>query len=162
MNNTSYWTNNTSRSSDRANLLSGGSNSDSFLSTGRKIKHHDINTNNTFEQQNDLRLQDLSSKLSSLHKITLDIHNDVNDQVNNVLDESGNSFTSLRGGLNGTVGKLKHMTSIRHRQHLCYLILCIIGVFFLLYNFWGFWSRENGDEIGMARDFNDNNARNDV
>lgn len=69
MNNTSYWTNNTSRSSDRANLLSGGSNSDSFLSTGRKIKHHDINTNNTFEQQNDLRLQDLSSKLSSLHKV---------------------------------------------------------------------------------------------
>lgn len=70
MNNTSYCTNNTSRSSDRANLLSGGSNSDSFISTGRKIKHdHDLNTTNTFEQQNDLRLQDLSSKLSSLHKV---------------------------------------------------------------------------------------------
>jgi hypothetical protein len=70
MNNTSYWTNNTSRSSDRANLLSGGSNSDSFLSSGRKIRHdRDINTANIFEQQNDLRLQDLSSKLSSLHKV---------------------------------------------------------------------------------------------
>ncbi|GES77522.1 BET1 homolog [Rhizophagus clarus] len=154
----SYWKNTTSRSSDRINLLSGGNNSDSFPSSGRKIN---IDAN-TFEQQNDLRLQDLSSKLSSLHKITLDIHNDVNDQVNNILDESGNSFTSLGGGLNGTVGKLKHMTSIRHRQHLCYLILFVIGIFFLLYNFWGFWNRENGDEIGMTGDFNDNNARNDV
>ncbi|RIA98600.1 hypothetical protein C1645_749260 [Glomus cerebriforme] len=155
--NTSYWTNSTSRASDRANLLSGGSNSES--SSGRKIKQdHDINTANTFEQQNDLRLQDLSSKLSSLHKITLDIHNDVNDQIN-ILDDSGNSFTSFRGGLNGTVGKLKHMTSIRHRQHMCYLILFIIGIFFLLYNFWGFWSRGDGE---MSRDFNNDNARNDV
>ncbi|CAH1760814.1 8122_t:CDS:2 [Entrophospora sp. SA101] len=102
------WTN----SSDRINLLSKESSS-------RITKHDtDIANNIIYEQQNDLQLQELNDKLSTLHKITLDIHNDVNEQVN-FLDDTGDSFLTFRGSLNGTVEKLKHMTAIRHQQYMC-------------------------------------------
>ncbi|CAI2162078.1 6040_t:CDS:2 [Funneliformis geosporum] len=145
---TNYWTN---RSSDRANLLSGSSNNSDSTPSGRKIKHDpSISSSQVFEQQNDSRLQELSSKLTTLHKITIDIHDDVKDQVN-LLDDTGDSFTSVKGGLGGTVGKLKHMTSVRHKQYMCYLILCIVGIVFLIYNFWGFWSKEEIEMTDMVR-----------
>ncbi|CAJ0863364.1 2456_t:CDS:2 [Entrophospora sp. SA101] len=88
-------------------------------SSSRITKHDtDIANNIIYEQQNDLQLQELNDKLSTLHKITLDIHNDVNEQVN-FLDDTGDSFLTFRGSLNGTVEKLKHMTAIRHQQYMC-------------------------------------------
>lgn len=55
------------------------------------------------------------------------------------------------------------MTSIRHKQQMFYLVIFIVGIFFLLYNFWGFWGREDeSNKIEMAKDFNNDNLRNDV
>ncbi|RHZ68256.1 hypothetical protein Glove_296g55 [Diversispora epigaea] len=125
--------------SDRAALLSGET------STGRKLFHDSsIDNASQFEQQNDIRLQELNSKLSALHKITLDIHNEANDH-NNILDNMGESFTGMGGPLTHTINRLKHMTSTRHKQYMCYLIMIIVGTFYLLYYFWGYWTNNNDE-----------------
>ncbi|CAG8575156.1 25389_t:CDS:2 [Gigaspora rosea] len=77
---------NNSKSSDRVALLSDSNNDTTSSSIGRKVKH-DVDTSSHFEQQNDYRLEELNSKLSALHKITIDIHNEVSDQ-GNLLDDT--------------------------------------------------------------------------
>ncbi|GAA5798328.1 hypothetical protein HPULCUR_003730 [Helicostylum pulchrum] len=52
------------------------------------------NNGYVFEQQNDVRLNDLSSKISAIKNITIDIHQDVTDQ-DRLLDESHNQFGGL-------------------------------------------------------------------
>ncbi|CAG8452355.1 18282_t:CDS:2 [Acaulospora morrowiae] len=117
--------------SDRATLLSGGGANGDVSSSGRKVVHDsDTATSSIFEQQNDIRLQELNSKLSALHKASL-----------------RDSFTAMRGSLTGTVTRLRHMTSMRHKQYMCYLIMCIVGIFFLFYYFWGYW-RNSVDSVG--------------
>ncbi|KAF4566436.1 hypothetical protein EYR36_011862 [Pleurotus pulmonarius] len=55
-------------------------------------------TEDTYEGQNDQRLDDLHSKIRTLRGITTDIHDDVERQ-NLMLDDTGNSFSSFAGSL---------------------------------------------------------------
>ncbi|CAG8508185.1 751_t:CDS:2, partial [Ambispora leptoticha] len=86
----------------------------SSLLTQREIE---ASTARTYEQQNDSSLEELSSKLSVLHKINVEIYDEVNNQVN-LIDETGISYTSLKGTLTSTVGRMRNMTSIRHKRYL--------------------------------------------
>ena len=55
----------------------------------------------TYESQNDQRLDELHSKIRSLRGITTDIHDDVERQ-NLMLDDAGNSFSSFGATLSQT------------------------------------------------------------
>lgn len=54
----------------------------------------DSRVENTYESQNDQRLDQLHSKIRTLRGITTDIHDDVESQ-NRMLDESGDRFSSF-------------------------------------------------------------------
>ncbi|KAI8378920.1 hypothetical protein BD560DRAFT_388961 [Blakeslea trispora] len=85
-----------------------------------------------FEQQNDIRLNELSSKLSAIKNITIDIHQDVNDQ-DRLLDESHNQFSGLGHSLHNSFGRMNRMISKRHQRQLCFYVSIAILVFFVLY-----------------------------
>ncbi|ORY02618.1 hypothetical protein K493DRAFT_312024 [Basidiobolus meristosporus CBS 931.73] len=84
------------------------------------------------EQQNDVRLQELSSKVSALHRITTNIYDEVEGQ-NLLVDETGNSFNSFGTRFRGTTQRLTRMISVPHKRHMCYLILAIVMIFFIIY-----------------------------
>ncbi|KAI8992004.1 hypothetical protein BDF20DRAFT_847710 [Mycotypha africana] len=85
-----------------------------------------------FEQQNDVRLNDLSSKISAIKNITIDIHQDVSDQ-DRLLDESHDSFSGLNHRLRNSFGRMNRMISKRHQRQLCFYVTMAICVFFIIY-----------------------------
>ncbi|OBZ89336.1 protein BET1 [Choanephora cucurbitarum] len=85
-----------------------------------------------FEQQNDIRLNELSSKLSAIKNITIDIHQDVSDQ-DRLLDESHNQFSGLGNSLQNSFGRMNRMISKRHQRQLCFYVSIALCVFFVLY-----------------------------
>ncbi|KAI8889552.1 hypothetical protein K501DRAFT_320249 [Backusella circina FSU 941] len=85
-----------------------------------------------FEQQNDVRLDELSSKISAIKNITIDINQDVTDQ-DRLLDESHSQFTGLGGRLSNSFGRMNRMVSKRHQRQLCFYVTVIVFVFFFLY-----------------------------
>lgn len=90
------------------------------------------NNGYVFEQQNDVRLNELSSKISAIKNITIDIHQDVTDQ-DRLLDESHNQFSGLGSTLQNSFGRLNRMVSKRHQRQLCYYVTIAVFVFFILY-----------------------------
>ncbi|KAI8084375.1 uncharacterized protein B0P05DRAFT_535347 [Gilbertella persicaria] len=85
-----------------------------------------------FEQQNDIRLNELSSKISAIKNITIDIHQDVSDQ-DRLLDESHNQFSGLGSSLHQSFGRMNRMISKRHQRQLCFYVSITVFGFFLIY-----------------------------
>ncbi|CAG8659652.1 3579_t:CDS:2, partial [Paraglomus occultum] len=100
---------------DRASLL--GSNRSDTGPSSLASMYRESDASRVYEQQNDLRLKELNNKLSALHKITVDINNEVNADIE-VLDDSSGTFSSFDGSLSGTMDRLKQMTSIRHQRYM--------------------------------------------
>ncbi|CAO3610998.1 unnamed protein product [Mucor fragilis] len=90
------------------------------------------NNGYVFEQQNDVRLDDLSSKINAIKNITIDIHQDVTDQ-DRLLDESHNQFSGLGSSLTNSFGRMNRMISKRHQRQLCFYVSILVFLFFLIY-----------------------------
>mmetsp|Transcript_19994 Transcript_19994/g.32795 ORF Transcript_19994/g.32795 Transcript_19994/m.32795 type:complete len:131 (+) Transcript_19994:145-537(+) len=84
------------------------------------------------EQDNDREIADLSSKVSVLKNLTIDINREVNEQ-NSFLDNMDGQFSGVGNILKGTMNKLNEMVKTKSSQHLCYLALFIVGVVLFLY-----------------------------
>ncbi|VDB95670.1 unnamed protein product [Peniophora sp. CBMAI 1063] len=59
----------------------------------------------TYEAQNDQRLDDLHAKIRTLRGVTTDIHDDVERQ-NLMLDDTGNTFTSFGHSLSASAQRM--------------------------------------------------------
>ncbi|KAI9498639.1 hypothetical protein BDB00DRAFT_394569 [Zychaea mexicana] len=94
----------------------------------------DNNNSYVFEQQNDVRMNELGSKLSALKNITIDMHQDVNDQ-DRLVDESNSAFGGLGQTLRQSYGRMNRMASTRHKRQLCYYVAVAVILFFVIY--WG-------------------------
>ncbi|RUS27405.1 hypothetical protein BC938DRAFT_483299 [Jimgerdemannia flammicorona] len=116
--------NGTPSSSARANLFGGGS-----APSARQLEQND---NLIYEQQNDVRLQELDDKVAALKNITIDIHREVTDQ-HRLLDESETSFSSFGAGLTTSFTRLNRMVSTRHKRQLCVYVGVAVAVFLVLY-----------------------------
>ncbi|KAI8594960.1 hypothetical protein EDD21DRAFT_392443 [Dissophora ornata] len=85
-----------------------------------------------FEQQNDLRMEELASKVSALNKITVDIHNEVHGQ-HAILDQNANSFGEFGNSFATTMKKLNVMASQQLGKSMCWMVSAIVIVFFIVY-----------------------------
>ncbi|KAI7829376.1 hypothetical protein BC939DRAFT_441708 [Gamsiella multidivaricata] len=85
-----------------------------------------------FEQQNDLRMEELASKVSALNKITVDIQNEVHGQ-HTILDQNTNSFNDFGTSFAGTMHKLNVMASQQLGKSMCWMVSAIVIVFFIVY-----------------------------
>ncbi|XP_033646440.1 BET1-like protein [Asterias rubens] len=91
-------------------------------------------TEDMLEAENN-RLQDgLSSKVSTLKSLALDIEGETRDQ-NRYLEGMDGDFDSSAGLLGGTIKRFDGMLSSgRHNRRLmCYLIAIIVAIFILAY-----------------------------
>ncbi|KAM8819445.1 BET1-like protein isoform 2-T2 [Rhynchonycteris naso] len=81
-----------------------------------------------------MRMADsLSSKVSRLKSLALDIDRDTEDQ-NRYLDSMDTDFTSMTGLLTGSVKRFSTMarSGRDNRKLLCGVAVCLVVVFFIL------------------------------
>ncbi|KAJ1646717.1 hypothetical protein LPJ64_001831 [Coemansia asiatica] len=85
------------------------------------------------EQQNNMHLDSLAAKVSALHSVSLNIHDNVNDQ-NRLLDGTADTFNRFGNMFDRTKHQLTHTLSTANSKFLCYLTLVLVfGVFGLYY-----------------------------
>ncbi|RKP14238.1 hypothetical protein BJ684DRAFT_19331 [Piptocephalis cylindrospora] len=101
------------------------------------------------EQQNDLRMEEMSSRAGALHRITVDVHDEVNRQ-NSFLGESGTAFTAFGGRLQSTGQRLRTMARSRHNQRTFRWTAVVILVF--LFFFYGHRWFFQGKEVDVPLD----------
>ena len=86
------------------------------------------------QQENDARASSLSSKISTLKSIALDIDSEAKYQ-NKYLDGMGDDFGSASGLLGSSMKRLNNMVSSgsSNRKLMCYLILFLVTGFFIIW-----------------------------
>ncbi|KAJ2801173.1 hypothetical protein H4S07_005002 [Coemansia furcata] len=95
------------------------------------------------EQQNNRHLDSLASKVSMLHSVSLNIHDDVNDQ-NRLLDNTSETFNRFGNMFDRTRQTLTHTMATAGSRFMCYLTLILVfGVFSLYYIAVNLLSRES-------------------
>ncbi|KAJ2001815.1 hypothetical protein GGI04_002083 [Coemansia thaxteri] len=85
------------------------------------------------EQQNNRHLDSLAAKVSALHSVSVNIHDDVNDQ-NRLLDGTAETFNRFGNMFDRTRLKLTHTLATANSRFLCYLtLILVLGVVSLYY-----------------------------
>ncbi|CAD6588301.1 MAG: hypothetical protein CYPHOPRED_004332, partial [Cyphobasidiales sp. Tagirdzhanova-0007] len=103
--------------------------------TGRARQMSRRQDANTLEAQNDAQLDELHSKLRSLHAVTIDIHNDSRGQ-NAMLDTTSSSFDSLGTSLTNSASRLgKHITNKQTQGRTMMYAVGAVFVLFLVYRY---------------------------
>ncbi|MBN3271314.1 BET1L protein, partial [Polyodon spathula] len=86
------------------------------------------------DAENKRLAENLSSKVSRLKSLALDIDQDAEDQ-NSYLDSMDSNFMSATGLLTGSVKRFSSMarSGRDNRKLLCYVSIGLVLIFFLLY-----------------------------
>ncbi|TFK50369.1 hypothetical protein OE88DRAFT_1701053 [Heliocybe sulcata] len=97
----------------------------------------------TYEAQNDQRLDELHSKIRTLRGVTTDIHDDVERQ-NLMLDDAGNAFTSFGSSLANSSRRAAHAFGlgggVKQWRLILYCVACLFGLWFTwkIVRYWWF------------------------
>src|ERR1700754_1185953 len=89
------------------------------------------------ESQNNDALSALSSKITALRGVTVDIY----DQARNhdLIDQNTDAFTSFGNNLRGSAGRLTRMAQSGNKVAILKLSCILVGVIILLYWVLGFF-----------------------
>jgi len=89
------------------------------------------------ERQNNNLLDELSSKVSALRGVTVNIYDNARDQ--HVIDNSTEVFSSLSTSIKGSAGRLGRMAQQGNKVAILKLAGIIVGTIILLYWIIGFF-----------------------
>jgi len=87
------------------------------------------------ERQNNTRLAELSSKVSALRGVTVDIYD--NARAQDVIDNTSDTFSSMSTSLKGSAGRLGRMAASGNKIAIFKLSGMIIGTVLALWLIWG-------------------------
>ncbi|KAI1322835.1 hypothetical protein F5Y16DRAFT_404016 [Xylariaceae sp. FL0255] len=83
------------------------------------------------ERQNNSRLEELSSKVSALRGVTVDIYD--NARAQDVIDHTSDTFSSMSTQLKGSAGRLGRMAASGNKVAILKLSGIVIGAFLVIY-----------------------------
>ncbi|KAF9728725.1 hypothetical protein PMIN06_004067 [Paraphaeosphaeria minitans] len=86
------------------------------------------------EQQNDRLLDELSSKVTALRGVTIDIYDNARDHT--LIESTSDTFSSLGTTIKGSAGRLTRMAQSGNKVAVLKLAGIVVGVALMLY--WGF------------------------
>ncbi|KAA1472577.1 hypothetical protein DENSPDRAFT_865740 [Dentipellis sp. KUC8613] len=94
----------------------------------------------TYEAQNDQRLDELHSKIRTLRGVTTDIYDDAERQ-NLMLDDTSNTFTSLTSGLTASAQRMTRSFSpgtLTTLRIAFYVVAALVGLWFVktIFSWW--------------------------
>eukprot|EP01135_Chromosphaera_perkinsii_P003026 Nk52_evm8s233 gene=Nk52_evmTU8s233 len=123
---------------DRAALFGGGASSSggggasSSAMGGGGGAGGSSNNAMIYENENDALVNGMAGKISALKDLTINIRDEVRDH-NKHLDQMELDFGNAGGLLGNTMKRLGIMTNAGHNSHMCYLIIFILVVFFIMW-----------------------------
>jgi len=109
---------------DRSRLFSGG-NAD-------RQQAYAEQTRSVFEEENNRKTAELSEQVQRLKDVAVSINGEVTAQ-NDFLSSMEGTFGRTGQLMSGTLKKLQVMINTGGSKHMCYLIVFVVGIFFLLY-----------------------------
>ncbi|KAK5987862.1 Protein transport protein sft1 [Cladobotryum mycophilum] len=83
------------------------------------------------ERQNNARLDELSSKITALRGVTIDIYD--NARAQDVIDNTSDTFTSMTSQMKGSATRLTRMAASGNNIAIIKLSAIVIGIFLILY-----------------------------
>ncbi|CEJ90913.1 Putative SNARE domain-containing protein [[Torrubiella] hemipterigena] len=83
------------------------------------------------ESQNNSRLEELSSKVSALRGVTMNIYD--NARAQDVIDNTSETFSSMTTQMRGSASRLTRMAASGNRVAILKLAGIIIAAFFFIY-----------------------------
>ncbi|ROW02980.1 hypothetical protein VMCG_05713 [Cytospora schulzeri] len=86
------------------------------------------------ERQNNSRLDELSSKVSALRGVTIDIYD--NARAQDVIDNTSDTFSTMRSQLTGSAGRMGRMAAAGNKVAIMKLSAIIVGTVMVLYYGW--------------------------
>ncbi|XP_050408690.1 BET1-like protein [Patella vulgata] len=91
-------------------------------------------TEEMLDYENQQKVEGLSSKISRLKEIAVDLDHESRDS-NSFLDSMTDNFGSATGLLSGSMSRMSHMVNSGkgNRKLMCYIILGLVVMFFLTY-----------------------------
>lgn len=87
---------------------------------------------NILEQQNNERINELSSQVAKLKGLTIAIGNEVNEQ-NSFLDDMGDTFGQTGELLAGSLRRIGTMLETGGAKHMCYMVGFFVCAMIFLY-----------------------------
>ncbi|XP_012942111.1 BET1-like protein [Aplysia californica] len=116
-----------------------------------KTRNGGMSTEEMLDQENQMRVGGLASKVSLLKGIALDIEGE-SKSSNRYLDGVAGDFGSSEGLLSGSMNRLSNMVSSGkgNRKVMCYIILGLVLLFVVFYYF---IMRITGGRGGRVEDF---------
>jgi len=87
------------------------------------------------ERQNNSRLAELSSKVTALRGVTVDIYD--NARAQDVIDNTSDTFSSMSTSLKGSASRLGRMAASGNKVAILKLSGMIIGGVLILWFIWG-------------------------
>jgi len=87
------------------------------------------------ERQNNARLDDLASKVTSLRDVTINIYDSARDHE--IIDNSNEVFANFTTGLKQSAGRITRMAATGSRGQTIKLASMIVGGVIVLYLLWG-------------------------
>lgn len=86
---------------------------------------------NILEQQNNERLNELSTHVAKLKGLTIDIGNEVREQ-NSLLDNMNDNFSNTRDMILGSLTRIGTMLQSSGMKHMCIMVsFCVMVMLFL-------------------------------
>ncbi|XP_065901903.1 BET1 homolog [Dysidea avara] len=89
-------------------------------------------THEMIENENDHLVNALSGKVAALKSLSIDIGDEVRSQ-NTILRDMDSDFDNTGGLLGSSMKRVKNMAKAGHNRWMCYMILFIVLVFFIVY-----------------------------
>ncbi|KAL2283725.1 hypothetical protein FJTKL_09766 [Diaporthe vaccinii] len=93
------------------------------------------------ERQNNSRLDELSAKVSALRGVTIDIYD--NARAQDVIDNTSDTFSTMRTQLTGSAGRLGRMAAAGNKVAILKLSAILIGTVLVLYYGWKLAAGQN-------------------
>jgi len=87
------------------------------------------------ERQNNARLDDLASKVTSLWDVTVNIYDSARDHE--IIDDSNEVFANFTTGLKQSAGRITRMAATGSKGQTIKLAGMIVGGVIVLYLLWG-------------------------
>jgi blocked-early-in-transport protein 1 len=89
-------------------------------------------TMSLMERENAQRMEELGQKASVLNSLAKEIQSEVDEQ-NRFLDEMQQRFGTVGAQLANSMIRIKDLAKTASSRHMCYLIMFVLVVFFILY-----------------------------
>ncbi|KAI8822815.1 hypothetical protein BJ741DRAFT_634981, partial [Chytriomyces cf. hyalinus JEL632] len=127
-------------SNNRNQHYNGGAGSSSSSNSNNNSNMMEDQAASLLESQNDESVNALHAKIRASKGISIDLHDNVNDQ-NRFLEDMSHSFNQVGDGLKTSAKRMQTMLKTPHGQQTCTMAVLVVVLLLSVWALWAKWSK---------------------